>query len=41
MTESSEGSLAVNYEIRELKSKRLKLRRTINNNVQEWTYISR
>ena len=41
MTESTEGSLAVNYEIRELKNKRLKLRRTINNNIYEWLYISK
>lgn len=41
MTESTEGSLAINYEIRELKNKRLKLRRTINNNIYEWLYISK
>ena len=41
LTESTEGSLAVNYEIRELKNKRLKLRRTINNNIYEWLYISK
>jgi hypothetical protein len=41
MTESAEGSLAVNYEIRELKNKRLKLRRTINNNIYEWSYVSK
>ncbi len=40
MTESEMGSLPVSYEIRELKSSRLKIRRTINNNVYEWTYIS-
>ncbi|MFM7637225.1 MAG: hypothetical protein ACKO5W_05105 [Crocinitomicaceae bacterium] len=41
MTESLEGSLAVNFEIRELKNKRLKLRRSINNNIYEWVYISK
>ncbi len=41
LTESTEGSLAVKYEIRELKNKRLKLRRTINNNIYEWLYISK
>ena len=41
ITESTVGALPVNYEIRELKSKNLKLRRTINNNVYEWVYISK
>lgn len=40
MTDSEQGSLPVNYEIRELKNSRLKIRRTINNNVYEWTFIS-
>ncbi|MFM8242422.1 MAG: hypothetical protein ACKN86_06420, partial [Crocinitomicaceae bacterium] len=40
MTESSEGSL-VNYEIRELKNKRLKLRKSQGNKIEEWVYISK
>ncbi len=40
MTASEIGALAINYEIRELKNSKLKIRRTINNNVYEWTYIS-
>lgn len=39
-TDSEVGSLPVNYEIRELKNSTLKIRRTVNNNVYEWTYIS-
>ncbi|HBW85748.1 MAG TPA: hypothetical protein DEF82_03105 [Crocinitomicaceae bacterium] len=41
MTESLLSSLVVDYEIRELKNKRLKLRKSINNNIYEWVYISK
>ncbi|MFM7637223.1 MAG: hypothetical protein ACKO5W_05095 [Crocinitomicaceae bacterium] len=41
MTESLLNSLVVDYEIRELKNKRLKLRKSINNNIYEWVYISK
>lgn len=40
MTESGTNTLPVNYSIRELKSSRFKIRRTINNNNYEWTYIA-
>ena len=39
MTESEVGALAINYEIRELKNARLKIRRTINNNVYVYCRI--